>query len=186
MLPSLRMRIGTPTLFESALEPWSDLTREIDRVFDSVWSGLRPFTFEFDTNGMRWVPPIDVQEFDDRIRLTCELPGVDPSDVNITIEKGLLTVSGEKKSHYESEDGGDGNGATRARVVERRFGRFTRAFRLPESVDEERVTAHYENGVLTLDLPKRPESRRRRIEIASGSVKQAISAGATAEQKTAA
>ena len=185
MLPMLRTRFGTPTLFESVFEPWSDLGRDIDRVFDSVLSGVRPISFGAETQEMRWMPPVDVQEHDELIRVSFELPGVSPSDVNITIENGLLTVSGEKKSHRESEGDSNGNGAQKARFVERRFGRFARSFTLPQSVDEERIAAHYDNGVLTLELPKRPESRRRRIEIGSGSVQPSIQAGEAAERQSA-
>ena len=158
MLPMLRSRRATPTLFESSLGPWSDLHREIDRLFDSVlWGGT--------SNGVlgtqSWMPPMDVEDEDEQLRLSFEIPGVNPDDVNVTVENGVLTVSGEKK--YERRTGDESKGPY---SIERRYGRFERTIALPQSVDAAKVTAHYENGVLTLELPKSAESRKRRIEIA--------------------
>ena len=164
MLPMLRNRFATPTLFESNPEPWSDLRREIDRLFDSVMSGGRLIGFDADTRNMTWMPPMDVDEQDDQIRLTFEVPGVNPDDVHISVENGVLTVSGEKK--YARETGDEKKGT---RSVERRYGRFERTLTLPQSVDAEKISARYDNGVLTLDLPKASESRRRKIEIGRGS-----------------
>src|SRR5512145_1160473 len=102
MLPMLRNRFATPTLFESTPEPWSDLRREIDRLFDSVMSGGQLIGFDADTRNMTWMPPMDVDEQDDQIRLTFEVPGVNPDDVHISVENGVLTVSGEKKYARET------------------------------------------------------------------------------------
>jgi len=170
MLPILRNRVATPTLFESTSEPWSDLRREIDRLFDSVMSGMGPIGFDDDSRNVRWMPPMDVEEQDDKIRLTFEVPGVNPDDVHVSVENGVLTVSGEKK--YERETGNEKKGN---RFVERRYGRFDRTIALPQSVDADTISAQYDNGVLTLELPKAAESRRRKIEIGRG--------GGTPEQK---
>ena len=62
MLPMIRNRFSAPALFESSLEPWSDLRREIDRLFDSVMSGMRPIGFDDDTRNVRWMSPMDVEE----------------------------------------------------------------------------------------------------------------------------
>jgi HSP20 family protein len=161
MLPTLRNRFVTPSLFEpSFFEPWGDLRREIDRVFETVLSGARPMAYGNGNGDMGWMPPMDVEEKDDLIRLSFELPGVKPEDVNVTVENGVLTVSGEKKYERESADESKGS-----RMVERRYGRFERALPLPQSVDADRGQAHYHHGVLTLELPKSAESRRRKIEI---------------------
>lgn len=183
MLPMLRNRFATPTLFESTFEPWSDLRREIDRLFDSVMSGMRPIGFDDDTRIARWVPPMDVEEQDDTIRLTFEVPGVNPNEVNVSVENGVLTVSGEKKYERETGDEKKGN-----RFVERRYGRFERTIALPPSVDADKISAHYDDGVLTLELPKAPESRRRKIEIRSGSGKaeqKKLDSGDTSPRKVA-
>ena len=169
MLSMLRNRFATPmTPFDSAFEPWSDLRREIDRLFDSTLSGVGTTGVR---NGMEWIPPMDVEEQDDAITLALELPGVNASDVQVSVENGVLTISGEKKSR---ETGSESNGA---RFVERRFGRFERVLSLPQSVDTEKITASYDNGVLTLKLPKSAESRRRRIQIGHGTDQKRIESG---------
>lgn len=160
MLPMLRNRFATPTLFESSLEPWSDFRREIDRLFDSVvWRGNSNSVPGVST----WAPLMDVEDADDLFRMSFEIPGVNPDDVNVMVENGILTVSGEKKLERRTGDEQQGPYS-----VERRYGRFERSITLPQSVDADKVTAHYENGVLTLELPKTAESRKRRIEIGRG------------------
>ena len=123
---------------------------------------------------------MDVEERDDRIRLSFEIPGVDRDDVSVTVENGVLTVSGEKKSERETSEGVDGS-----RVVERRYGRFERSLALPQSVDPDRVSGRYENGVLVLDLPKSAESRRRTIEIGAGKEQQSLESGDRGSRKVA-
>ena len=164
MLSPLRNRFATP--FDSAFEPWSDLRREIDRLFDSTLSSVMSNGMR---NGMEWIPPMDVEERDDEITLALEVPGVSQENVQVSVENGVLTISGEKKSARENVD------ETRdPRFVERRFGRFERVLSLPQSVDAEKITASYENGVLTLKLPKSAESRRRKIQITGGTDQKRI------------
>ena len=174
MLSTLRSRFATP--FDSAMEPWSDLRREIDRLFDSTLSGVRPGV----RNGMEWVPPMDVEEQDDAITLALELPGVKQEDVQVSVENGVLTIAGEKKFSRATDP--DSNGG---RFVERQYGRFERVLALPQSVDAEKITASYDNGVLTLKLPKAAESRRRRIEIGRGTEHKRIESGDAGSRKTA-
>jgi HSP20 family protein len=161
MLPTIRSRFATPSLFESSLEPWSDLRREIDRLFDSVVGS--PASSNGLTGMQTWMPPMDVEDHDDLLRLSFEIPGVNPDNVNVTVENGVLTVSGEKK--FERKSGDEKSGPY---SVERRYGRFERSLALPQSVDTDKVSAHYENGVLTLELPKTAESRKRKIQIGHG------------------
>jgi HSP20 family protein len=170
MLPMLRNRLVAPTLTESTfLEPWSDLRREIDRVFDSLLSGARPVDFDRES---RLMPVMDVEETDDLIRLSFEIPGVHPDDVQVSLENGVLTVAGEKKSVRETE------GEKKAsRVVARRSRRFERALALPQSVNTDDVAARYDNGVLTIELRKSLESRRRKIEISRGGEPRKLESG---------
>lgn len=167
MLSPLRNRFATP--FDSAFEPWSDLRRDIDRLFDSAFSNGAPNRVR---NGMEWIPPMDVEEHDDAITLVLELPGVNRDDVQVSVENGVLTIAGEKKVARD-----DGDESTGTRFVERRFGRFERILSLPQSVDADKIAARYENGVLTLRLPKSAESRRRKIEIAQGPEQKRIESG---------
>ena len=175
MLSILRGRFATP--FDSAMEPWSDLRREIDRLFDSTLSGVRPAGVR---NGMEWVPPMDVDEQDDAITLAVELPGVKQEDVLVSVENGVLTIAGEKKFSRATDH--DRNGG---RFIERHYGRFERALSLPQSVDVEKITASYDNGVLTLKLPKSAESRRRKIEIGRGTEQKRIESGESGNRKIA-
>jgi HSP20 family protein len=158
MLPTIRNRFATPTLFESSIEPWSDLRREIDRLFDSVaWSPLG----SKGVSGMQtWIPPMDIEDQEELLRVSLEIPGVNPDDVNVTVENGVLSVSGEKKLERTS-----GNEKSGPYSAERRYGWFERTIALPQSVETDKVTAHYENGVLTLELPKSAEARKRKIAI---------------------
>lgn len=116
-----------------------------------------------------WAPAFDVEENDREIALAGEMPGLDPNDIEINLENNVLTVSGEKRlAGAEDPEGAEGAGGTetgRRRLRERRFGRFTRSFALPRTVQAEGITADFENGVLTVRLPKAEEARTRRIEV---------------------
>lgn len=174
MLPILRSRSLTPTLFEPMLEPWSELRREFDRLFDSLWWGLGS-----NEVGTPWMPAMDVEDHDDRLRLSFELPGVKPEDLEVSVEGGVLTVTGEKKTETES------NGRRGARSWERRFGRFQRSMTLPSYVDADRISANYEHGVLTIDLPRTAESRRRRIEIGHGNGQKQLESAESGARRAA-
>jgi len=113
-----------------------------------------------DAEGVLLVPMVDVQETDDGMTLTAELPGMDGDDVEIEVENNVLTMSGEKKQVRES-DGTDGN----MRIWERRYGKFSRSFTLPSAIDAEHIKADFDKGVLTVRMPKRAEARGRRIAI---------------------
>ena len=152
LLPMLSNRFATPTF----ADPVFALRREIDRLFDATWSGTSR------NGGTTWVPPMDVVERDGEIRCTLELPGLNPEDVNITTENGVLTISGEKKFEQETKEG-EGT-----HIIERRYGHFERSLMLPDTIDADKITANFENGVLTVVLPRAAEARARRIEIRSG------------------
>jgi HSP20 family protein len=153
-------RFVAPTLFE----PWSDLRREIDRVFDSALTGT-----PLGTNAQsQYLPAMDIEETSDKIRLTLEVPGVSPEDLEISIENNVLTVSGEKRFRRDSDKDREGS-----HLIERRYGHFERSVMLPETVDADSIAAHFENGVLTVELPKSARSRRRTIAIGLSSKEKA-------------
>lgn len=105
----------------------------------------------------------DLVEHTDEMVLTAELPGVEPDNVDVTLEGNVLTISGEKVDHRaEQEDEG------RYHLFERRWGRFSRSFVLPRSVDRDKVNASFENGVLKVRVGKTEAARTRRIEIEQG------------------
>lgn len=170
MLQLFRNRLATPSLFESTLEPWSDLRREIDRVFDSMLPGGRTIGFQGEKN---WIPPMDVEEHDNVILLNIEVPGVNPKDVSIRVDNGLLTISGEKKL----ERNGDGQPRDAVRIYECRYGRFERSLSLPQYVDADSISARYHDGILTLELPKSADSRRKTIDIVTDNETKQLQAG---------
>jgi HSP20 family protein len=109
------------------------------------------------------VPELDVRESADAIVVEAELPGVDEKDVNVTLKDGVLTIKGEKKN--ETEQKGESY-----HMMERSFGSFERSIRLPDSVDETKVEARFDKGVLSVAAAKKPEAVKaeRKIEIKKG------------------
>lgn len=105
-------------------------------------------------------PNVDVRESDKEISLTAELPGLDEKDVEVIVENRTLTIRGTKREEKEEGEG-------KARLIERRYGSFARSFTLPPNVDESKIKAQFEKGLLKLTLPKNPEAQPsgRRIEI---------------------
>ncbi|MDX1393554.1 MAG: Hsp20/alpha crystallin family protein [Gemmatimonadota bacterium] len=111
---------------------------------------------------MSWTPVVDVVESDEALVLTAELPGVEEKDVELEVEGNVLTLKGEKTSEVTKEEG---KGDRKVRIWERSYGAFTRSFTLPGTVDVAGIEAHYEKGVLTVQMPKTKEARGRHIEI---------------------
>lgn len=132
------------------------LQDEVERMFRTFFGDTdRPST------AGAWSPALDVEETEDRFTLHVELPGVSADEVDITLEENILTISGERRFYDQAETEG-------FRRIERRFGRFHRAVRLPDRVDGEKVEAHYRDGLLHITVPKAEEARPRRIEVKSG------------------
>ena len=138
------------------LGPWDDLdifANRMGRLFNDT--GLGNLTY-----ASNWVPPVSVEEKGDEILLTAELPGMAEDSVEINLENNVLTISGEKrKSREEGEAGG------KYHLVERSFGSFRRSFTLPRTVRADGITADFENGLLTVRLPKAEEAVSRKIEV---------------------
>lgn len=116
-----------------------DVRSEIDRMFDEVFGGLGR---RFGGGDLaEWSPAVDVYSKDGDLVIKAELPGMKPEDVDITLQEGVLTISGERKAEHEREGAG-------YYVKERRYGSFRRSMRLPEGVDESKIHARFEDGVL--------------------------------------
>ena len=132
------------------------LQDDINRLF-SGWSTN-------DTSGVTadWVPSVDINEYDDRFQLFVDVPGVDPKDVEITLESGVLTITGERFIQAEKAE----ENIVRRRA-ERGTGRFYRRFILPETVDADKVKATDRHGVLEIAIPKKAKAMPRRIEVAA-------------------
>jgi len=107
-----------------------------------------------------FVPAVDVYEDEHSLTLKLEVPGLNEEDINVTLENNTLTVSGERKFEKEEKE-------ENFHRIERRYGSFTRTFRLPNTVDSEKVEAGYEKGVLKITLAKRAEAKPKTIKIAS-------------------
>lgn len=105
-------------------------------------------------------PNVDVRETDNEITLTAELPGLDEKDVEVIVENRTLTIRGTKREEKEQGEG-------KARLIERRYGSFARSFTLPPHVDEAKIKAQFEKGLLRLSMPKSQNAKPsgRRIEI---------------------
>jgi HSP20 family protein len=130
------------------------LQREVDSLFDRFFDRAG----EGDGSSAMWAPQTDLMETDDAFQLRLDVPGMSKDDIDINLQNGTLTVSGERTSERTDE------GEEYVRV-ERAFGTFHRTFSLPDAVDEENIQATYENGVLSIHVPKTEESSRRQIEI---------------------
>ena len=105
-----------------------------------------------------WLPPVDITEDDNGYSIKAELPEVKKEDVKVTLENGLLTISGERK--VEKEEKGK-----KFHRMERAFGSFVRSFRLPEDADSSKVTAQFKDGVLTLNVARSKTARPQQIQV---------------------
>ena len=140
-------------------EPWigaRQLQDDINRLFSS-WNTA-------DSSGVTadWIPSVDIDEFDDKFRLYIDVPGVDPKDVEITLEAGVLTITGERFMRAEKAEEN-----VIHRRAERGSGRFYRRFILPDTVDAEKVKASDRHGVLEILIPKQAKAQPRRIKVAA-------------------
>ena len=150
-----------PTLWRTSAAPpvWDEVStarREVDRVFDRFFG-------QGAAQGMTvWAPAVDVRETNDELQVTAELPGLAPQDVNVTVENGVLTISGEKKQEVR-----EGTEDSNYYLYERRYGRFERSFSLPRTVNADQVKARFDNGVLTIALPKAEAAKPRKVQIES-------------------
>src|SRR5882762_10542341 len=139
-------------------DPFRDLRtlqEEVNRLFSTNMT--RAFGDEGIGRGA-WNPSVDIYENKDQIVLEAELPGMKQEDFELTVENSVITLRGERR--FEKFDDADNY-----HRVERSYGAFTRSFTLPQTVSAEGATAEYQNGVLRVTLPKREETKSRRIEI---------------------
>lgn len=143
----------------TTFEPWS-LLNLLHQDFDHL-AGRRYGLANSSDNGSSvadWVPAVDIVEQSDRYVLRADVPGVRPEDIDVNMEKGVLSLSGER--HRESTGESDG-----MRRVERVSGKFYRRFNLPETADAEEISARSANGILEIVIPKQPALQARRITV---------------------
>lgn len=141
-------------------EPWNALRsmrNEINNLFGDEDSPLASRVPGLAAGN--WMPAVDIQEDENAYRITADLPGIDPKDVEVTMENGVLTISGERQQEKTDEHD--------YRRVERHYGSFVRRFTLPTNADPEGIAAEGKNGTLHINVPKSEKAKPRRIEVKS-------------------
>lgn len=131
-----------------------------------------------DSAAASWVPPVDIFEEAEGLRIAAEIPGVRPEDISISLEGNLLTIHGVKQMQAEEK-------TERVHRYERTYGSFERTFTLPASVDAQGIQASYDNGVLTVTLPKSEKARPRQIQVRAGNSSSITGHTHTAGKKSA-
>jgi HSP20 family protein len=128
------------------------LPEELNRFFGS-------YGLDWASSDVAWVPSVDVAENEKEYEITAELPGLKKEEIGISFEDHVLKLHGERKQEEDSKKGN-------VHRVERNYGRFERVFRLPEDANSEAIKAKYENGVLTVQIPKTEKAKPKAVEIA--------------------
>ncbi len=156
LIPWGRSSTSAPTRYGDDMSPFLAFRREMDRLFDDMFRGLDDLP-GFAGRSASW-PSLEVSETEKDVKVTAELAGLDEKDVEVLLAEGVLTIRGEKKG--ETEDKG-------RHFSERYYGRFERRVALPVEVDEDKVQASFENGVLTVTMPKsaKAEAHVKRIPV---------------------
>jgi len=140
-------------------DPFRDLAslqHRLNRAFDTTLA--RPERNEEDLLTGAWAPPVDILETKEKTILKAELPGFDENQIHLHFEDGILSLEGERKFEKENAD-------ENYHRVERSYGRFVRSFTIPSNVDNEKISAAFQNGILTVELPKREETKPKAIKI---------------------
>ena len=135
--------------------------RDLNRLMDDVFGG----GWDVGENLRQWLPPTDVSETPEAVTLRLEVPGLSREQIKIAVENNVLSVRGEKSQETSSEN-------ETFRRTERSFGSFERSFSLPAYVNPDQVQASLQDGVLSITLPRREETKAREIQIDGGSRKR--------------
>jgi HSP20 family protein len=162
------------------------MSQEMDRLFTTAGGDLMTPGRQLRGGGARgrgttqWIPAMEVRQRENELVVHADLPGLTPDDVNIELEDGVLTISGER--HDTSDDRNEGYVRS-----ERSYGAFSRSIALPDGVDEEQVNARFEHGVLevTIPLPRQQQQIKRRVPINAGGAQQSGGRGASDQQRDA-
>ncbi len=140
-------------------DPFRDLVTlrdRMNRLFEDAVSTAR--TEEKDMISSSWAPAVDIYEDEKELVLTAEIPGINEKDVNIKIEDNTLIIHGERKLEKETRE-------ENYHRIERAYGSFYRSFTLPNHIDQDKIQAEHENGVLKITMPKKPELQPRKVKI---------------------
>ncbi|MBO7556414.1 MAG: Hsp20/alpha crystallin family protein [Alphaproteobacteria bacterium] len=133
------------------------LQSDINRLFDAFMSPFEGYETKTSLS-----PKLDIAELKDKFEIKAELPGIDEKDINLSVDNGLLTISGEKRTQTEDKNKG-------YYLQECSYGSFSRSIRLPENIADDKIAANFNKGVLTVDMPKKEPSlaKTRKIAITS-------------------
>jgi HSP20 family protein len=132
------------------------LQDQINRLFSDAFERT-----EGESNLTAWAPAVDINENGHELVVKADLPGIDPKDLDIRVENNVLTIRGERKFEKKAEQ-------DNYLRVERTYGAFSRSFSLANTVNPEGIKADYQNGVLTLVIPKREEAKPKQIKVNVG------------------
>ncbi|MGH1537089.1 MAG: Hsp20/alpha crystallin family protein [Gammaproteobacteria bacterium] len=138
-------------VYRDPMDSFREFRGELDRIFHSN-------TDAYSDTATDWVPAVDIKEVKDAYEVVADVPGVEPKDIDVSLEDGVLTVKGERKSEIKDE----ADGYTR---TERSYGSFYRRFTLPDTADAENITAKTEHGVLKLHIPKKEKALPKKISV---------------------
>lgn len=139
-----RSQVPATDFTEQLIEPFAHLRSEVDRLFDGF--PFRMPAIRLGRAATAW-PPVEMSETKKAYKISAELPGLDPADVEVTFEDGLLRIAGEKQQQRDEEERG-------YRLSERSYGAFERLIKLPSAADPEKISARFKKGVLSVSIAK--------------------------------
>ena len=165
LVPWKRNETSVPVRHSQDEDVFLDFKSQMNRLFDDFFEGplgISSFLGESDLMG-DFAPRLDISETDKEISIAAELPGLEPEDVHISLDRNTLTLSGEKRKEKEEK-------GKRFYRVERSYGSFHRSISLPDDVNQDKIDATFKRGVLKIKLPKTQTAQRqsKRIAIKSG------------------
>jgi len=139
-------------------DPFRDivtLREKMNRLFEDAVTARGE---EKDMISSTWTPSVDIYETENEIVLTAEVPGVDEKDIDIKIENNTLSIQGERKFEKETKE-------ENYHRIERSYGSFFRSFTIPHNVDQDKIEAEHEGGVLRVVMPKKPEAKPKKVKV---------------------
>ncbi len=140
------------------LTPFRDFER-MRRDMDRLWGSFFEGSLKKGTDGeAQWLPSLDISETSNDLVVKAELPGMDPKDIDISLNDGMLTIKGERKQEKQEKE-------ENYHLIERSYGSFCRSVKLPKEVKHDKVKASFRNGVLKIVLPKSEESKKKEVKV---------------------
>jgi HSP20 family protein len=139
-------------------DPFKDLVtlrEKMNRLFEDAVTSRGE---QKDLITSSWAPAVDIYEDENQLVLTAEVPGIDEKDIEIKLEDNTLSIHGERKMEKETKE-------ENYHRLERAYGSFYRSFTLPNYIDQEKIQAQHENGILKITMPKKPELKTRKVKI---------------------